>query len=148
MLGCSARLADVLHQADHVSARSDNFGLHEAFVGRAGRAKGCKIIVAAIGRRIVVRHRADSDDVRHVAGNADRLCAGARVTGGGNHDDARFPGGHDGLIQRIVPVVRAGRRAQRHVDDVDADACRGYHNPVDGADDVSVTALSIFIEEP
>ena len=130
----------------HMATRRDHVGLHEAFVRRTcGRERG-HAVIGQIGRRVAVRHRTHGDHVGHVARHADGHRLGPRVARRGHHHDAGLPGRHHRLVQRIVPVVRLRRRAERQVQHTDVVLRAVGDHPVDALDHVEVAAEAGRIE--
>ena len=104
------------------------------------------MIIAGVGRRVVVGHGADGDDVGHVAGHADGHRIGAGVAGSGDDDDAGLPGTHDGLVERIVPVIGLRRAAERKVEHADVVRVFVGDNPVDAANDIQIAAGAVGVK--
>ena len=134
------------HLAQRVTARRHDVRLHEPLSGRPGRRERREPVIRRVVRRVAVGHRPHRDHIRHVAGDADRHRVRPAVAGRRHHDDARLPGTHDGLVQRVVPVVRPGRRAERQVQHPDAVGVLVGHDPVQPTDHVRVTALPVRVE--
>ena len=70
----------VPHKSQHVATRGNDVRFDKAFVGGSGRREGGQYIIGAILRGIVIAHGIYGDDVGHIAGYADALRVGARIT--------------------------------------------------------------------
>ena len=136
------------HQAHDMSAWGDQIRLDEALDGRPGGRERSQAVIRPGARRIVIGHRADGDDIGHVARHADGHRVGAGVAGRGHDHDAGLPGAHHGLIERVLPVVGLRRRAEGEVEHADVVFVLVGHCPVDAADDVHVAARAIRVEGP
>ena len=95
-----------IHVCQYMTTGSSNLRLHESLVRRPRRREGRQEIIGLILRRVVVINRADSHDIRHVAGNTHGHCTRTCIASRGHHDYPCFPCRHHGLIQGVIPVVR------------------------------------------
>src|SRR6266545_3066923 len=121
------------HDPAQVTAGGDDIRLREALEGRSGSRERSELVVAGCARRIAVGHGPDGDDVRDVAGNAYGHGPGATVAGGDDHDDARLPGLHERLVERILPVPGVDRGAEGAVQDADVVKARTMTRLAPGA---------------
>src|SRR5258708_25033861 len=64
----------------------------------------------------------------------------------GYDDNSRPPRGHDGLIDRIVPIVGLGLRAERQVQDADVVSLAIRNNPIQPGYDIRVAAAAGAVE--
>ena len=139
-------VALIPHRAHHVSARSHQVGLHEAFIRRARRGERGETVVGRQIRRVVVGHRAGGDDVGHIAGHTDRHRGRPAVAGRSDHHDAGLPCRHDGLIEGIVPIIRFRRGAERQVQNANLVLLLVRDDPIETRDDVCVRARALAVE--
>ncbi len=131
-----------------MSAGRDHLGFHETLERRTRRRERRQTIVGRVIGRVVVRQRTGGDDVRHVAGHVDRHRVGAFIPRRRDHHDPGAPGGHDGLVDRIVPVIGLRLRAEREIQDADVVSRAVRENPVQARDHIGVAAASLAVERP
>ena len=104
-----------VHDAEHVPARCDDLRLDEAGMRRTGGRERGQHVVGTIAGRVAVAHRPHRDDVGHIARRADGHGIGAGIAGRCHYNYPRSPRFHDRLVQRVVPIMRLRRRAERHI---------------------------------
>ncbi len=125
---------------------ADDLRLHEAFERRAGGRERRELVVRAVVRRVVVRERADRDDVRHVARHFDRHRIRARSCPRTRRRRCRPPRSHDRLVQRIIPVIRLRRRPSDRFSTRNVVLLLVRDDPVDALDHVDVAARALTVE--
>ena len=139
-------LAICAHQSAHVATRSDKVRLDECLVGRAcGRERG-QPVVGPVQRRNAVGHCTDGNHVGQVAGHTYGHWCRPVIAGRCHYDDAVLPGSHNCLVQRIIPVIRLRRRAEREVEHADAVCILVFQNPVQPTNDIQVSSLALRIK--
>ena len=132
--------------AGQVRARCDQLGLDERLEGRARSGPAGQHVVVGVVRAVVVRDRPDRDDVGQVARYADGHGVGPVVAGRGHDHDPGTPGCHDGLVQRIVPVVGLRIGGEREVQYADVEFFLVGHDEIERPDHVQVSAAAVCAE--
>ena len=135
-----------VHQTEHVATRSHDIRLDEAFIRRTCGGERCQVVVVGILGADCVRHRTNGDHVRNIARHADGHRVGPGVAGRGDDDDTGLPSRHHRLIQRIVPVMRSRRGAEREVENTNAVRVHVVDHELDAANDVEIAPSAFSVE--